>query len=340
MDWDWARVVYELENYKGMRHCCPLTLDTLHGSMWALDPHPSKTFAASLSTVMRENQDGMLAYSIHRIRQLITEANIQFNPRETPRCTQMGLGTFGWKYDPTVIRLAVELGVGLIDTAEGYGYGRVETALGLALDGMAFDNVTTKVRKDHMSPNALPKALERSIRKLGRIPHVQLHYPNPRHPNALRQLASLRMRGKARSVGVGNCSVDMVEAWQRQLTEVAGDVLYSVQVPFSLIDQRANEVLIPYCQQRGILVLAYSPLGQKFTHVDQPVLRQIAKKHAASPAQVALAWILGHHGVMPIPRTNNTNHLQQNMESVTLVLPSEDMETLSKKYTTTHAGEL
>ena len=104
------------------------------------------------------------------------------------------------------------------------------------------------------------------------------------------------------------------------------------QVQFNLLDQRIKGALLPYCQERGILVLAYSPLGQRFKQLHRPVLDDLAHKYDSTPAQVALAWLLGHPGVMPIPRTNNLDHLQQNMEAVDLILDNEDMKLLEAEY--------
>ena len=303
-----------------------LTLDTLHGSMWGLNHR-----FMSLEECLENDHARVLQYSINRIKELVDSPDISFQRRKTERCG-IGVGTYGWRYDERIIITAVEKGACLIDTAEGYGYGKVETELGRVLKKCGPVEVTTKIRRDHMSPNSIHNAVKRSNQKLGVIPHVQLHFPHDKYPYTIKNLADLRQKGLILSIGLGNCSVDMIESAQRFLSDYSGDVIRSVQVRFNLVDQRIKGTLLSYCQNRGILILAYSPLGQKFRDFCRPILQEMADKYDASPAQVALAWILGHRGVMPIPRTNNIKHLQENMEAVQLELSQEDMEELGQEY--------
>lgn len=319
----WSKVAQELKAFRGLQELSPLTLDTLHGSMWGLN-HRYKT----LSQAMEEDSQRILDYSLQRIQDLMEEEDFTFIQRPSSRC-RIGFGTYGWKYGPEVIRIAIEHGC-LIDTAEGYGYGRVEDSLGQLLTGS--EEVATKVRRDHMSPEAIKNAVTRSRRKLGLIPHVQLHFPNNDYPMAIKSLSILRSRGYVRSIGLGNCSVDMVESAQRFLSDYSGDVIRSVQVRYNLSDRRIEGALLPYCRKRGILVLAYSPLGQDFRQFMRPALEQVAEKHECSPAAIALAWILMHKGIMPIPRTNNPKHLLANLRAEDIELDSIDMQKLEHAF--------
>lgn len=304
-----------------------LALDTLYGSMWGLNHRYT-----SLKEVMQKDRQKMILYSVQRLNQLINEPAFTFKPRKIHRCS-LGYGTYGWNYNPDCIILALEHAV-IIDTAEGYGYGRVETELGKIIKDYPNANINTKVRRDHMGPEAILNCVTRSIKKLNIIPSVQLHFPNDRHPLAVKYLADLRKRGEIKSIGLSNCSVDMIEYSQQFLSDYSGDVINSVQMSFSLVDQRIRKVLLPYCQERGIVVMAYSPLGQKYDRLKSKLLSHVAKKNNATEAQVALAWLLSFKGVIPIPQTNSVDHFYENIESNYLVLDQDEVDELTEYYET------
>jgi diketogulonate reductase-like aldo/keto reductase len=307
----------------------PFTADTLHGSMWGLNYRYT-----TVNDCLKKDRQRMIDYSICRVKSLLDLSDIGCRPRPLPSFS-VGLGTYGWKYDYRIIEMAADLGVSLIDTAEGYGYGRVETELGKTI--CKLENpvvVSTKIRRDHMSQLAFRSAVDRSIGKLGISPHLQIHFPNESYSNETlgKILVDLRRSGKISSFGLGNCSVDMIESMQRFLSDYSGDVIQSVQVSYSLLDRRIESCLLPYCQARGIIVIAYSPLGQDFKKMNKPVLTEIAKRHDATTSQVALAWILRMPGVVPIPRTNDLDHLRINMEAAKLILSQEDIDELDEHY--------
>ena len=335
MNLDWASVADELEHFDAARGAWPLdklsalALDTLHGSMWGLN-HRYRT----VEECLREDWPNMMQYSQERVHAAMELGPMDFRPRDDAGRCGVGLGTYGWKYDPAVIHAAVAMDVAVIDTAEGYGYGRVETELGVALRGRDFNRVATKISRNHMTPRALPKAAERSAQKLGRPVHLQLHYPHAdmRDETLAGMLVSLRRRGVILSVGLGNCSVDMIETMQHVLSAYSGDVIRSVQVRYNLADRRVEGCLLPYCTARGIVMLAYSPLGQSPTALLTDTLNRIAAEKHASPFQVALAWLLSHPGVIPIPRTNNPAHLRANMGAERMRLSPEECCRLEAAY--------
>lgn len=328
---DWDKITEEIRTYRTGAKLSPMAEDSLYGAMWTLDMHPSQTFAKSLTDWMNEDEQKILQCALNTVQQLSQKKDTLSNIVPLPRCN-IGLGTFRWKYDFQIIHKAIELGVGFIDTAEGYGFGKVEQELGRCLENSNFDKVTTKIRKDHMSPLALKNAVARSTQKLKRVPHIQLYYPHPKYKNAIKQMMSMRFQGKALSVGVGNCSVALIELWQRELNQYNGGTIFSVQIPLSLINQRAMYTIVPYCQKRGILVFAYSPLGQSYKQLYRPCLDFMAKQYGATPSQIALAWVSYFNGVMPIPQTNSIEHLIQNMESNQLKLKEQDWKELKENY--------
>lgn len=326
----WEHVESQLEKLQNgllkLEDLHPQTLDTLHGSMWGLNHRYKTLFAA-----MEEDKDKIIAYSLHRIRLLLGKNKAKF-PRCEPKKPAVGLGTYGWKYDHHIIQEAVRLDVPLIDTAEGYGYGKVETELGKALQGISCNRVATKVRRDHMSEASFEMAAFRSKKKLGSIPWIfQTHFPNDRHSEAFiaRMFNRLWRWGYTKHVGLGNSSIDQVELVQRNLREIH---LYSIQVRYNLMDRRIEESLLPYCQERQILVIAYSPLGQQFKKLHRPILDHIAREIGCTPVQVALAWICRHPGAVPIPRTNNIRHLNENVEASQIKLTSSQISVLEEEY--------
>jgi len=333
MELDWKFVLDELRflvinetvNLKGFYW---LTIDTLHGSMYGLN-YRYQSLTDVLSDKIKRN--AVLQYSLHRISLLENSQPFSFKKRKPLRC-KIGIGTYKWDYSSDIIKKAIKMGVSLIDTAEGYGYGKVEKQLGLLLKESPEINVFTKVRRDHMSPSAILRAVDRSISVLNVKPHVQLHFPNDKFPDAINFLADYNNQGKIKSIGLGNCSIDMIEYSQKLITESFGGVINSVQVPFSLLDYRIKNNFIQYCNERGILIIAYSPLGQDFKKLETTTLKNIAKKYEATSAQIALSWVLSHSGVLPIPQTNNLSHLEQNMESGDLYLDSDDVLKLQDYY--------
>lgn len=330
---DWPTVLVELESFAKktitLSEMGDMALDTLYGSMYGLN-HRYMNLEESLA----KDASNIVAYSIKRIRRLLNIKPATFKHRALPSVRWMGFGTYGWKYNPKIIKIAVNNGL-LIDTAEGYGYGRVEQKLGDVLsrnDKTAI--VTTKVSRSHMSPKAIAAAANRSKQRLGITPHYQLHYPHASYSDEQlgMALATLRETGTIASIGLGNCSVDMIESMQSFLSDYSGDCIRTIQVRYNLLDRRIEKSLIPYCQRRGIAIIGYSPLGQKFSLLHRPILDVIARKKGCSPAQVALAWIYRVRGIIPIPRTNDVQHLKANIAAMDVVLDQESINALNQEY--------
>ena len=234
-----------------------------------------------------------------------------------------------------VLRRAVELGANFIDTAESYGPGHSETTIAEALHPYSKDLVIgTKgglVRPERSRwdsdarPEKLRKDLEGSLKrlKLERIDLYQLHAPDPKVPFAesVGTLAELQREGKVRHVGLSNVTV-------RQLEQARNIVpIVSVQNRYNLGD-RSSEDVLKACERFGIAFLPWYPLG------DGAVLRNakvkaLAKKLDATPAQVAIAWLLKKSPAMlPIPGTGSVEHLEENMKAASLELADADIKML------------
>lgn len=236
-----------------------------------------------------------------------------------------------------VLRRAVELGVGLIDTADNYGPEVSELLIAEALHpypvGLVIATKGGVVRTPTHGwdsdgrPEHIRAACEASLRRLRleRIDLYQLHGPDERVPFAetVGALAELRAAGKVRHVGLSNVSVAQLEQARRLVPIV------SVQNHYHLANRRSDPVL-DACTRLGLAFLPYFPLGDgRLTRAGGPLAR-IAARHGATPAQVALAWLLRRApNVLPIPGTGRVAHLEENMRAAELELDAEDLRELA-----------
>jgi len=289
----------------------------------------------SLGAALVTHFDEIMQYSLRRINSILHMRPPRWKNKDPMIFNSVGLGTYGWKYGEDVIKKAINMGC-LIDTAEGYGYGRVEAALGkiFAPRKQAPENIITKVSRSHMSPQALVAAGIRSHKRLGFSPYYQLHFPHNCYSDTQigGSLSYMMNHNIIRSIGLGNCSVDMIESMQAALERAGGHRVSTVQIRYNLRDRRIEDTLIPYCQERGIIILAYSPLGQDFSTLQTPTLDKVAHRLGVGATGVALAWLLRLKGVLPIPRTNNVEHLVENVSAADIQLSQKDIKLLDKTY--------
>ena len=252
-----------------------------------------------------------------------------------------GEGIWGEPKDPAeakrVLERAVELDVNLIDTADSYGPEVSERLIGETLwpyrPGLV---IATKGGYERSGPNRwtpnlqprhLREALEGSLRrlKLDRIGVYQLHNMADRSVSlaeAIGTLADMQREGKIRHIGVSNFTVP-------QLTEARGIAnIVSVQNRYNLRD-RASEAVLTECEALGIPFLPWAPLGGN--HRDATAaLQNVAKRHGATPNQIAIAALLAHSVVMlPIPGTSRVAHLEENIAAAGIELTPEDRKELS-----------
>ncbi|HSU95395.1 MAG TPA: aldo/keto reductase [Gemmatimonadaceae bacterium] len=236
-----------------------------------------------------------------------------------------------------VLQRAVELDVDLIDTADSYGPEVSERLIGETLwpykRGLVIATKGGYVRSGpnrwtpNLQPGHLREALEGSLRrlKLDRIDVYQLHNmgdPTVTLAEAIGTLAAMQREGKIRHIGVSNFSV-------AQLTEARGIVhVVSVQNRYNLGD-RASEAVLAECEALGIPFLPWAPLGGN--HRDATVaLENVARRHAATPNQIAIAALLAHSPMMlPIPGTSRVKHLEENIAAAGIELTQEDRRELS-----------
>ena len=264
---------------------------------------------------------------------------------------------------PAMVRRALELGVTLIDTAEVYGFGESEriVARGLAAAGpnlAARAFVATKLLPILPLPSIVASraAASRDRLEVAAIDLYQLHWPNPVVP-VRTQAAGLRRvldAGIARRVGVSNHGLGRWRALESALRRP----VISNQVRFSLATPSPRWDLVPYAAERGRLVIAYSPLGQGFLAADDPAqrrfgtrrmnplfrdaalrrarpllaaVREIAAAHGATPAQVALAWVIAHPNTAAIPGARTLEQLEQNAAAADLALAPDELARLTNE---------
>jgi pyridoxine 4-dehydrogenase len=236
-----------------------------------------------------------------------------------------------------VLKHAVELGINFIDTADSYGPYVSEELLAKALhpypEGLVIATKGGLVRPgaNRWDPDGRPahlkEACEGSLRrlKLDRIPLYQLHAPDPKVPYAesVGALAELQQAGKIEHIGVSNVRVSELER-ARGVVRVA-----SVQNRYNLFDRHSEDVL-EYCTRNGIGFIPWYPLATGDLSDRTGGLQRVAERLGATPAQVALAWLLRRSPVMlPIPGTSTIGHLDENTRAAALELSDEDLANLA-----------
>ena len=234
-----------------------------------------------------------------------------------------------------VLRRAYELGCNFFDTADSYGPHVDEELIAEALHPYPKDLViATKggllrprasAWDEDGRPEHLRKAIEGSLKrlKLERIDLYQLHAPDPKVPleDSLGPLVDAQKAGKIRHIGVSNFDVKQLER-ARKVARVV-----SVQNEYNH-GNRASDPVLEHCQKLGIAFLPWYPLGAGDV-LRSAKVKNLAKKLQATPAQVALAWLLARSPVvLPIPGTASLEHLEENVGAARLALSKEDMAAL------------
>jgi diketogulonate reductase-like aldo/keto reductase len=231
------------------------------------------------------------------------------------------------------LRLGIDLGMTLIDTAEMYGEGGAERVVAEAIDGQR-DRVflVTKVYPHNASRKELPKACGRSLKRL-RIDAIDLYLLHWRGDTPLAETVAafeqLQAEGKIRRWGVSNFDVeDMKDLNDETLMpndEKKGSSCCANQVLYNLENRGIEFDLLPWSDKNKISVMAYSPVGHGKGLLENATLKKIAKRHDATPAQIALAWVLRRPNVIAIPKATNETHLRANAQALELKLTKEGL---------------
>ncbi|MET0703233.1 MAG: aldo/keto reductase [Mycobacterium sp.] len=230
------------------------------------------------------------------------------------------------------IRLGIDLGLTLIDTAEMYSNGAAEALVGEAIAGRRGEVfLVDKVLPHHATRQGVVRACEASLDRLG-IDYIDLYllHWRGRIPlvETIEGFAELKRQGMIRSWGVSNFDTDdMIELSGLP----GGDEVQTNQVLYNLARRGPEYALLPWLSQHGIATMAYSPIEQGRL-LEHPALQPIARRHDATPAQIALAWILHHDGVSVIPRAGTLSHVRQNAAARDIALNPNDLYDLDQAF--------
>jgi pyridoxine 4-dehydrogenase len=241
--------------------------------------------------------------------------------------TRMGLGTNRLTATPeniTFLRAAVEAGIGMVDTAHLYTGGSSEDTVGQALSPFGGDCViATKggYRPGEGQPDVLRAQIENSLRLLrtSRIPLWYLHRVDPETPleTSLAVVREYLDAGQIGLVGISDVTIEQIERARAVLPIAA------VQNQYHLSNTR-HDTVIDHCEREGMVFVPFSPL-----HGDHPGLARVAAAHAATEAQVALAWLLHRSPAMlPIPGTLSIDHVRENLAALEIELSDDEVMSL------------
>jgi diketogulonate reductase-like aldo/keto reductase len=226
------------------------------------------------------------------------------------------------------LQLGLDLGMTLIDTAEMYGEGAAEELVGAAIAGRRAEVfLVSKVLPSNATQRGTIAACERSLRRLrtDRLDLYLLHWRGPTPlAETLAAFDALMQAGKIRHWGVSNFDVDDME---ELVTLPGGAAVATNQVLYNLTRRGIEYDLLPWCRARQVPIMAYSPIeqGRLLSH---PALLAVAARHAATAAQIALAWVLGREEVIAIPKASTLEHVQENRAALALHLSAEDRAAL------------
>lgn len=268
--------------------------------------------------------------------------NVAIPTRQLPsgeRVPALGQGTWNMAEQPKLrqaeigaLRLGLDLGMTLIDTAEMYADGAAESLTGEAIKGRRDDVfLVSKVLPHNASRRGTLQACERSLKRLGtdRLDLYLLHWRGS-HPltDTVAAFEELKAAGKIRHWGVSNLDPhDMQE-----LRQVTGAEACAVnQVLYNLTRRGIEFDLLPDHRKRGLPVMAYSPIeqGRLLSH---RALQAVAARHAVTPAQIALAWLLRQDGIIAIPKATAEQHVRDNRAACGIALTAEDLAELDRSF--------
>jgi diketogulonate reductase-like aldo/keto reductase len=252
---------------------------------------------------------------------------------------RLGLGT--WRMGESqrlrdreieALTLGIDLGMTLIDTAEMYGDGGAERAVAEAVKGRRDEVfIVSKVLPQNSSRIGTIAACERSLKRLN-TGHLDLYLLHWRGAYPLREtlagFQALARDGLIKAWGVSNFDVADME----ELAALpGGEEAATNQVLYNLARRGIEADLLPWCRERGMPIMAYSPVDQGRI-LRNRALASIAARHGASPAQIALAWLLSQKDLMVIPKATDLEHVRENRAALDIALSKADLAELDRAF--------
>jgi len=255
------------------------------------------------------------------------------------RVPALGMGTWRMAEDPArraeeiaTLRLGLEHGATLIDTAEMYGDGRAEQLVGEAIGGRREEVfLVTKIYPHNATRQGVPHACERSLRRLNtdRIDLYLLHWRGGvRLEETMEAFAALQRAGKIRHYGVSNLDLsDLQELFET----LPGRAIQTDQLLYNLTRRGLEWDLLPWLRERRIPVMAYSPI-EEGRLLRLPRLLQFAHRHSMTAAQVALSWLLTQEDIIAIPKTSRRERLLENLAALERPLNRAQLDELQRLF--------
>jgi len=258
----------------------------------------------------------------------------------------LGIGTWGMggefskdyssdKKDIFALKTAISLGMTHIDTAELYAGGHCEELVGEAIKNFDREkiSITTKVWENHLKYDALIQAAKRSLKRM-KIEYIDLyliHWPNPNVSlkETIRAMDFLVDQGVVRFSGVSNFSLSLLKEAQGY----SKNKIVANQVEYNLLERAPEKELLPYCQEKDIMLVAYKPLARgELAKPGYKLLDFLTKKYKKSLAQISLNWLISKPKVVVIPKASTIAHLEDNLGAVGWRLEKEDLRKLDKNF--------
>jgi diketogulonate reductase-like aldo/keto reductase len=317
------------------------TIETMRFDQEMGGPYPCARIAPRYLPV--QYGDGLSFHEVYRGDGLeekgMTEQLHYVNLRGDERVPALGQGTWHMGEDrrraaeeAAAVRLGIDLGMTLIDTAEMYGSGGAEEVVARAAEGVRDGLfIVSKVYPHNASRDGVVAACERSLKRLAtdRIDLYLLHWRGSIPlAETLEGFQRLERDGKIRYHGVSNFDRRDMAAW---VTLKAGETVAANQVLYNLSRRGPEWDLTPWCREHQVAIMAYTPLGQGHM-LSNRALAEIARRRGATPAQIALAWLLRQHGTIVIPKASRPEHVRENRAALDVTLAEEDVAALDHAF--------
>lgn len=244
----------------------------------------------------------------------------------------MGEDRRGASEEAAALKLGIELGLTLIDTAEMYGNGGAEEVVAEASKGLRDKLfIVSKVLPYNASRNGVIEACERSLKRL-RTDRIDLYLLHWRGSVPLAETLAgferLQHDGKIRHHGVSNFDRDDMQEW---VGLAGGESVAANQILYNLTRRGPEWELIPWCRERKVAIMAYTPIEQG-RMLGHKALAEVAARHKATPAQVALAWLLQQDGMIVIPKASRQEHVRENRGALEVKLTADDLAALDRAF--------
>lgn len=250
-------------------------------------------------------------------------------------CWHLGQGRHPVAVEEEALRTGIARGMTLIDTSGNYGSGRSEQFLSRVIAGKRKEIfLVSKVEGNEVSGDGIARACAASLSRLGTdyLDLYLLHWPVPsaEFAGVVTAFEKLRAAGKIRSWGVSNFNVGQMEDLFRVPD---GNRCATNQVPYSLNNRAVERDVLPWCKERNLPIMAYSPLGGDGNLViGNRALEQVGTAHGCSAAAAALAWVIRGGNVIAIPESGSPGHVEQNAQALSVALTASELQSLDSAF--------